>query len=49
VLVWDFERIAADHSDRVHEGGIKDCTRTVLEWTAALEPSRHRIRVARFS
>jgi len=48
VLAWDFERIAADHNDRVHDGEIKDRTRTVLEWTAALEPGRHRTMVARF-
>ena len=48
VLAWDFERIAADHNDRVHDGEIKDSTRTVLEWTAALEPGRHRTMVARF-
>jgi hypothetical protein len=37
-----------NHNDRVHDGEIKDRTRTVLEWTAALEPGRHRTMVARF-
>jgi len=48
VLAWDFERIAADHNDRVHDSAIKDRIRTVLEWTAALEPGRHRTMLGRF-
>ena len=48
VLAWDFERIAADHNDRVYDGELRDRTRAVLEWTAALEPGRHRTMMARF-
>ena len=48
VLAWDFERIAADHNDRVFEHEITDRTRRVLNWTVALEPRRHRGMVARF-
>jgi hypothetical protein len=48
VLAWDFELIASDHHDRVYESDMKDRLRQVLEWTAALEPGRHRCMVARF-
>jgi hypothetical protein len=48
VLTWDFERIASDHHDRVLEDEVKDRLREVLDWTAALEPGRHRRMMARF-
>jgi hypothetical protein len=48
VLAWDFELIAADHNDRVFEHAMKDRFREVLDWTATLEPGRHRRMVARF-